>query len=68
MNSFSYGAGLLGSLAYIRMLGSSIDSMAGGAGGLIKYVFLPPFLEDMKIYEMMAQCVYIAEVVVASVC
>uniref|UniRef100_UPI003BB7A440 hypothetical protein n=1 Tax=Pleomorphochaeta sp. DL1XJH-081 TaxID=3409690 RepID=UPI003BB7A440 len=33
----SYAAGLLGSLAYMRMLGNSIDSMgAGGARGVIK--------------------------------
>ncbi|KAF3791815.1 ATP synthase protein I [Nymphaea thermarum] len=32
----SFGAGLLGSLAYIRMLGNSVDSMADGAKGLIK--------------------------------
>ncbi|XP_010277031.1 PREDICTED: uncharacterized protein LOC104611596 isoform X2 [Nelumbo nucifera] len=32
----SFGAGLLGSLVYIRMLGNSIDSMADGAKGLIK--------------------------------
>ncbi|KAG8662673.1 hypothetical protein MANES_01G133200v8 [Manihot esculenta] len=32
----SFGAGLIGSLVYIRMLGSSVDSMADGAKGLIK--------------------------------
>ncbi|XP_027062583.1 protein CONSERVED ONLY IN THE GREEN LINEAGE 160, chloroplastic [Coffea arabica] len=32
----SYGAGLLGSLAYMRMLGKTVDSMADGAKGLIK--------------------------------
>ncbi|KAK4789627.1 hypothetical protein SAY86_016931 [Trapa natans] len=32
----SFGAGVLGSLMYIRMLGSSIDSMADGAKGLTK--------------------------------
>ncbi|KAA8524253.1 hypothetical protein F0562_010676 [Nyssa sinensis] len=32
----SYGAGFLGSLVYIRMLGSSVDSMADGAKGLLK--------------------------------
>ncbi|KAK2665881.1 hypothetical protein Ddye_004455 [Dipteronia dyeriana] len=32
----SFGAGFLGSLVYIRMLGSSIDSMADGARGIIK--------------------------------
>lgn len=29
----SYGAGLLGSLAYMRMLGNTVDSMADGAKG-----------------------------------
>lgn len=33
---FSFGAGLLGSLAYVRMLGNTVDSMADGAKGLIK--------------------------------
>ncbi|CAL9132535.1 unnamed protein product [Musa textilis] len=32
----SFGAGLLGSLAYIRMLGTTVDSMANGAKGLVK--------------------------------
>ncbi|XP_075521814.1 protein CONSERVED ONLY IN THE GREEN LINEAGE 160, chloroplastic [Primulina tabacum] len=32
----SYGVGLLGSLAYMRMLGSSVDSLAAGAKGLVK--------------------------------
>ncbi|XP_009415236.2 protein CONSERVED ONLY IN THE GREEN LINEAGE 160, chloroplastic [Musa acuminata AAA Group] len=32
----SFGAGLLGSLAYIRMLGNTIDSMANGAKGFVK--------------------------------
>ncbi|KAK6134316.1 hypothetical protein DH2020_031939 [Rehmannia glutinosa] len=32
----SYAAGLLGSVAYMRMLGNSIDAMADGARGLIK--------------------------------
>ncbi|KDP36291.1 hypothetical protein JCGZ_09798 [Jatropha curcas] len=32
----SFGTGLVGSLMYIRMLGSSVDSMADGAKGLIK--------------------------------
>lgn len=41
---FSYGAGLLGSLAYMRMLGNSVDSMADGAKGLIKYVIIISFI------------------------
>ncbi|GER56455.1 ATP synthase protein I -related [Striga asiatica] len=32
----SYGAGLLGSVAYMRMLGNTVDSMADGARGLVK--------------------------------
>ncbi|MBA0562683.1 hypothetical protein Golob_007708 [Gossypium lobatum] len=32
----SFGAGLLGSLVYIRMLGSSVDSLAEGAKGVMK--------------------------------
>lgn len=36
--TYSYGVGFLGSLAYMRMLGSSVDSMADGARGLLKYV------------------------------
>ncbi|KAI7744527.1 hypothetical protein M8C21_014591 [Ambrosia artemisiifolia] len=32
----SYGAGLIGSLVYMRMLGNSIDGMADGARGVIK--------------------------------
>ncbi|CAN1123240.1 Protein CONSERVED ONLY IN THE GREEN LINEAGE 160, chloroplastic [Linum perenne] len=32
----SFGVGFIGSLIYMRMLGKSIDSMADGAGGLIK--------------------------------
>lgn len=36
----SFGAGFIGSLVYIRMLGTSVDSMADGARGIIKYVFV----------------------------
>ncbi|GJZ12562.1 hypothetical protein Tco_0547792 [Tanacetum coccineum] len=32
----SFGAGLVGSLVYMRMLGNSMDGMAGGARGAIK--------------------------------
>ncbi|KAM1017449.1 hypothetical protein ACFX13_047764 [Malus domestica] len=32
----SYSVGLLGSIVYMRMLGSSVDSMADGARGLLK--------------------------------
>ncbi|CAM8948476.1 unnamed protein product [Rhodiola kirilowii] len=34
--ALSFGAGLLGSLAYIRMLGNTVDSMADGARGVMK--------------------------------
>ncbi|XP_043701519.1 protein CONSERVED ONLY IN THE GREEN LINEAGE 160, chloroplastic isoform X2 [Telopea speciosissima] len=40
----SFSAGLLGSLVYIRMLGSSIDSMADGAKGVIKGAIAQPRL------------------------
>ncbi|PIN22881.1 hypothetical protein CDL12_04398 [Handroanthus impetiginosus] len=40
----SYGAGLVGSLAYMRMLGSSVDSMADGARGLMKGAVTQPRL------------------------
>ena len=43
--TFSFGAGLLGSLAYIRMLGNSVDSMASsGSKKMIKYVLFFLFL------------------------
>lgn len=32
----SYGAGLVGSVVYMRMLGNTVDSMADGAKGLVK--------------------------------
>lgn len=32
----SYGVGFLGSLAYVRMLGNSVDSLADGARGVVK--------------------------------
>ncbi|KAG6407090.1 hypothetical protein SASPL_130072 [Salvia splendens] len=40
----SYGAGWLGSLVYMRMLGNSIDSMADGARGVIKGAMAQPRL------------------------
>ncbi|OAY57363.1 protein CONSERVED ONLY IN THE GREEN LINEAGE 160, chloroplastic [Manihot esculenta] len=40
----SFGAGLIGSLVYIHMLGSSVDSMADGAKGLIKGAVSQPRL------------------------
>lgn len=37
--TFSFGVGFLGSLAYIRMLSNSVDSMASsGSRSMIKYV------------------------------
>ncbi|KAL8130063.1 hypothetical protein V2J09_019218 [Rumex salicifolius] len=40
----SFGAGLIGSLVYIRMLGNTVDSMANASGGLIKGVAGQPRL------------------------
>lgn len=40
----SYGAGFLGSLVYIRMLGSSVDSLADGAKGVVKGAIAQPRL------------------------
>ncbi|XP_052179034.1 protein CONSERVED ONLY IN THE GREEN LINEAGE 160, chloroplastic [Diospyros lotus] len=40
----SYGAGLLGSLVYMRMLGSSVDSLADGSKGLVKGAIAQPRL------------------------
>ncbi|VVB07562.1 unnamed protein product [Arabis nemorensis] len=34
--TLSFGAGFLGSLAYMRMLGNSVDAMADGARGVMK--------------------------------
>ncbi|XWS41159.1 hypothetical protein CRYUN_Cryun17cG0056300 [Craigia yunnanensis] len=38
----SFGAGLLGSLAYMHLLGSSVDSLAEGAKGLMKGAVAQP--------------------------
>ncbi|KAF9590174.1 hypothetical protein IFM89_031829 [Coptis chinensis] len=40
----SFGAGFIGSLVYIRMLGNSVDSMAGGARGILKGAISQPRL------------------------
>ncbi|XP_062152878.1 protein CONSERVED ONLY IN THE GREEN LINEAGE 160, chloroplastic [Alnus glutinosa] len=40
----SFGAGFLGSLVYMRMLGTSIDAMADGAKGVVKGVAAQPRL------------------------
>ncbi|XP_010924613.1 protein CONSERVED ONLY IN THE GREEN LINEAGE 160, chloroplastic isoform X1 [Elaeis guineensis] len=40
----SYGAGLLGSLVYIRLLGNSVDSMAAGTKGMVKGAVAQPRL------------------------
>lgn len=61
-NCFSYGAGLLGALAYMRMLGNSIDSMADGARGVIKYAFcsfFPFSSQALNILKWMAYNVYV---------
>ncbi|KAF9600840.1 hypothetical protein IFM89_013075 [Coptis chinensis] len=34
----SFGAGFIGSLVYIRMLRNNVDSMAGGARGILKCI------------------------------
>ncbi|KAH6835494.1 ATP synthase protein I-like protein [Perilla frutescens var. hirtella] len=48
----SYGAGFLGSLAYMRMLGNSIDSMADGARVLIKEAMGQPRLLVLVVLVM----------------
>ncbi|KAL9347746.1 hypothetical protein Peur_059112 [Populus x canadensis] len=40
----SFGAGFIGSLVYIRMLGNSVDSLADGAKGLVKGAAAQPRL------------------------
>ncbi|KAF5203060.1 hypothetical protein FRX31_007357 [Thalictrum thalictroides] len=40
----SFGAGFIGSLVYIRMLGNSVDGMADGARGLLKGAISQPRL------------------------
>ncbi|KAB1209807.1 ATP synthase protein I [Morella rubra] len=40
----SFGAGLLGSFVYMRMLGSTVDSMADGAKGVVKGAIAQPRL------------------------
>ncbi|XP_039016934.1 protein CONSERVED ONLY IN THE GREEN LINEAGE 160, chloroplastic isoform X3 [Hibiscus syriacus] len=40
----SFGAGLLGSLVYMRMLGTSVDSLAEGAKGVMKGAVAQPRL------------------------
>ncbi|KAL5731179.1 hypothetical protein ACHQM5_003934 [Ranunculus cassubicifolius] len=42
--SLSFGAGFIGSLVYIRMLGNSVDGMADGARGMIKGAISSPRL------------------------
>ncbi|OEL19318.1 hypothetical protein BAE44_0019666 [Dichanthelium oligosanthes] len=38
----SFGAGLIGSLVYLRMLGTSVDSLAGGTGETVK-ILVPDY-------------------------
>lgn len=40
----SFGAGFIGSLVYIRMLGNSVDSLADGAKGIVKGAAAQPRL------------------------
>ncbi|KAK3161545.1 hypothetical protein QOZ80_1BG0078440 [Eleusine coracana subsp. coracana] len=40
----SFGAGLIGSLIYLRMLGTSVDSLAGGTGETVKSAAAQPRL------------------------
>ncbi|TVU35579.1 hypothetical protein EJB05_17477, partial [Eragrostis curvula] len=40
----SFGAGLIGSLIYLRMLGTSVDSIAGGTGETVKSAAAQPRL------------------------
>ncbi|XP_074557082.1 protein CONSERVED ONLY IN THE GREEN LINEAGE 160, chloroplastic isoform X1 [Curcuma longa] len=49
----SFGAGLIGSLAYIRMLGNTVDSMANGAKGIMKGAVGQPRLLVPVILVMM---------------
>lgn len=53
----SYGVGLVGSFVYIRMLGSSVDSLADGAKGLVKCVLYHFFLMDIA--HLNKLCIYI---------
>ncbi|KAJ1284730.1 hypothetical protein BS78_03G227500 [Paspalum vaginatum] len=40
----SFGAGLIGSLVYLRMLGTSVDSLAGGTGETVRSAAAQPRL------------------------
>ncbi|KAH0450332.1 hypothetical protein IEQ34_021024 [Dendrobium chrysotoxum] len=46
----SFGAGLVGSLIYIRMLGNTIDSMAAGAKGLVN--LFPAFILILSSFSL----------------
>ncbi|XP_066314717.1 protein CONSERVED ONLY IN THE GREEN LINEAGE 160, chloroplastic-like [Miscanthus floridulus] len=49
----SFGAGLIGSLVYLRMLGTSVDSLAGGTGETIKSAAAQPRLLIPVVLVMM---------------
>ncbi|KAL5656001.1 hypothetical protein ACJX0J_035320, partial [Zea mays] len=49
----SFGAGLIGSLVYLRMLGTSIDSLAGGTGETVKSAAAQPRLLIPVVLVMM---------------
>ncbi|CAO1945493.1 unnamed protein product [Urochloa humidicola] len=49
----SFGAGLIGSLAYLRMLGTSVDSLAGGTGETVKSAAAQPRLLIPVVLVMM---------------
>lgn len=49
----SFGAGLIGSVAYLRMLGTSVDSLAGGTGETVKSAAAQPRLFIPVVLVMM---------------
>ncbi|CAL4948212.1 unnamed protein product [Urochloa decumbens] len=49
----SFGAGLIGSLVYLRMLGTSVDSLAGGTGETVKSAAAQPRLLIPVVLVMM---------------
>ncbi|KAG8055893.1 hypothetical protein GUJ93_ZPchr0001g30072 [Zizania palustris] len=49
----SFGAGLIGSVLYLRMLGTSVDSLAGGTGETVKSAAAQPRLLIPMVLVMM---------------
>ncbi|CAO2183300.1 unnamed protein product [Urochloa humidicola] len=49
----SFGAGLIGSLVYLRMLGTSVDSIAGGTGETVRSAAAQPRLLIPVVLVMM---------------